>query len=119
MAEEPLRIAVVRLLSDVYSKLIDLETRLSELENKSSLLPLGYSRLAISELLISHFDTSELDGIGFNLGFDSDHLPGRTREERTRALIAFCERRQIVGKLLEECERQRPKIVWPQVPSVD
>ena len=114
---ENLRLSVVRLLSDVYEKLIDLDLRLSRLESNSETLPLGYSRLRITELIIECFDVEEINELAHAVdGIQHDGLTGRTRSERARALIAYCERRQMVHELLLHCKRARPRVTWPRIP---
>ena len=116
---EAVRRSVTRLFKAVWEKLVDLELRLAQLEERQESLPLGYSRLRLSELIIAHFDVNEIDGLAFSLDLDSDHLSGVTREERTRSLVTLCERRGNMHELLHQCKRQRPRITWPSVPFED
>jgi len=114
---ENLRLMIVRLLSDVYEKLLDLETRLSALESGSTVMPLGSSRQPITDLIISHFDRSEIDELAFEVDYlQSDQIPGHTRGERARYLVLYCERRAIIHNLLILCQTKRPSVNWPRPP---
>lgn len=103
--DEELRLWVLRFLSDIYDRLREIEAMIghdSGLER----------RVSLAQLLMSHFDSDELDSVAWNIGIDSDHIAGDTREERVHALISLCERRQMIGRLLEECMKQRPSVAW-------
>lgn len=115
MTDDHLRLTLVRLISELYEKVIGLEVRIAALEAASKSLGVGYSRLLMSELLTAHFDIDELAGVAFNIGLDE--VPGATREERARNLIGQCERRGMVGDMLQECQRLRPGVVWPKRPG--
>lgn len=114
---EALRMSFLRLLSEMSSKLMDLETRISRLEARTKRLPLGFSRLQIVELLERHFDMAELDMIMFDLDDNTEHIDGKTLSQKTRALLAYCERRGLLPDLLDRCRQLRPSITWPNIPT--
>jgi len=113
---ESLRHLVVRLFADVYDKLTDLELRVKALESRAEDLPMGYSRLQISELMSQHFDVMEIDQIAWDMNINEDEITGTTRGERARALIAYCERRLKMHELIFHCKRLRQEVLWPQIP---
>lgn len=113
---ESLRRLVVRLFADVYDKLADLELRVNALESRADKLPLGYSRLQITELMTEHFDVMEVDSMAFDMNINEDELTGQTRGERIRSLIAYCERRTKMHELIFHCKRHRPNVAWPDIP---
>ena len=70
---------------------------------------------AIRQLIIDHFDESELRTLCFDLGIDYESLPGRGKAEKARELIAYCLRTNELEDLLQACEKARPKVAWPQI----
>lgn len=114
---EKLRLTIVRLLSDIYTKILDIDTRLSALESGSTVMPLGISRQPIIDLIIAHFDRSEIDELAFELdSLEHDEIEGNTRGERARYLVNYCERRGIVHDLMILCQTKRLGVQWPRPP---
>lgn len=111
---ESLRLSMLRIFAQFSDRLMDMETRLSRLEATSKKLPSGFSRLQIIELLARHFDVGEIDMLAWDLGLNADNIRGESRDERTRALMSYCERHNLVSALLERCRDLRPEITWPK-----
>ena len=111
---ESLRLSILRIFADFSGKLMDLEMRVSRMEATNKRLPAGFSKLQIVELLERHFDVNEIDMLAWDLGLNADNIRGESRDERTRALMSYCERHNLVAALLERCQDLRPEITWPR-----
>jgi hypothetical protein len=70
-------------------------------------------RATLRQLLLDHFDISELQNLCFDLGIDFENLPGMGRADKARELIAYAERHGRLSELVAECRRLRPQIAWP------
>lgn len=67
------------------------------------------------DLIITHFDVEELNGLMFELGVRKDEIAGDTIGARSRDLVTYCERRGRLGDLLTQCARLRPAVNWQLV----
>jgi len=65
--------------------------------------------------LVARFDKSELCTLCFEMGIESENLPGETREVLARELVAYCVRHGQIPKLVEVGRRLRPDISWEDV----
>jgi len=65
------------------------------------------------ELLVSAFNEGELVTLCADLQIDYSNLPGVTKEDKARELIAYQERRGLMSELAAECQRLRPNLSWP------
>lgn len=72
------------------------------------------NRVRFRELMIKHFDVSELKTLCFDLEVDYESLGGAEsgRADKIRELILHCERRDCLSDLLAACQRQRPGVAW-------
>lgn len=66
----------------------------------------------LRQLLITHFNNSELRDLYFDLGVSYDDVEGTTKGDKARELIAFCQRHRRLLELQEFCQHQRPDISW-------
>lgn len=110
-----LRVAFVRIMSEMSEKIIDLELRVAMLESGTERLPLVYSRLEMVNQLETAFDVDEIDELAFDVGINGDGLSGDTRARRVRDLVATCERRRITADLIDLCKQRRPSYRWPDI----
>ena len=69
------------------------------------------------DLLVNHFNLSELINLSFDLGIDAENLAGQTKEDKARELISYCARRGTLPGLIERCEQLRPNVAWEIVRS--
>ena len=68
-------------------------------------------RAELRQNLAVHFSLENLRTLCFDLEFDHENLPN-SKEALARELVASCERRQIVYKLIKACHRQYPNVFW-------
>ncbi len=66
------------------------------------------------ELLRTYFDDSELRDICFSLNVDYESLPGESKADKSRELIASLERRDRIADLVAVCRQLRPNIPWQE-----
>ena len=67
------------------------------------------------QILITRFDEGELRILCFNLGIDYASLPGESKADKTRELIAYLERHARIPELVEVGRQLRPDISWIQI----
>lgn len=106
---DELRYALVRIINDINEKLVDMELRVSQLEQICGNQFRPGAELA--EMVERHFSLEEMSNLAFDLGLDGA-VGGETRGERARAMVGACERRNMVGELVGHCRRARPKVDW-------
>lgn len=70
-------------------------------------------RNALLETLSDHFSLEELKTLSFRLAVDYDQVGASSKEQFTRELILYCERRGLLADLLRECRAMRPQLDWP------
>lgn len=72
------------------------------------------NRVRLRELMLKHFDVSELKTLCFDLGVDYESLDGAYggRVDKVRELILYFERRDRVSELIAACARLRPEASW-------
>lgn len=73
----------------------------------------------LRQLLIRHFNDSELHTLCFDLGIDYEDLPGNIKADKARELVAYVQRHQQEAGLLAECRRLRPQVDWSVVMKPD
>jgi hypothetical protein len=71
------------------------------------------STTKLRQILIDYFDESELQNLTFDLGVDYENLPGKSKGDKARELIAFLDRRSRIHELVQICYQLRPKAPWP------
>jgi hypothetical protein len=59
-----------------------------------------------------HFNLDELKGIAFDLGVEFENLAGETLRAKSRELVNFCQRRNILPDLVELCAGLRARVEW-------
>jgi hypothetical protein len=73
---------------------------------------MGSNRARLKELLVTHFSLDELEDIRFGLGIPDGEIVGDTKNARTRELIEYVERHDLMSELLQVCKHERPDISW-------
>jgi hypothetical protein len=71
--------------------------------------------ILLRDLLIEHFNVSELKSICFNLNIDDELLSSNTKLDIVLDLIKFCVRRGRVQELVSLGQSLRPNASWPQI----
>ena len=71
----------------------------------------------IHQLLLKHFNESELNTLCLGLGIEYEDLAGQERPAKARQLIKYLQRQQRLGDLKTAVLRQRPMAVWPTTTS--
>ena len=74
-------------------------------------------RNRLRELLVDHFSDSELRDLCLDLGVRYQDLPGDTKRDRVRELIALHEHGDRLTELLAVCRLSRPSLDWPHPPQ--
>lgn len=74
------------------------------------------SRLRL--LLVLHFSESELRDLCFDLGIDFEIIPGPTKSDKARELLAYTSRHGHHNALIAQCRRLRPHVEWEEPPGL-
>ncbi|MCB0368634.1 MAG: hypothetical protein KDD45_04100 [Bdellovibrionales bacterium] len=61
------------------------------------------------------FNLDELRTLCFSLGVDYDDLVGEGKSGKIRELILYCQRKNMLGDLVNQCSQMRPHSLWPQI----
>jgi hypothetical protein len=72
----------------------------------------------LRSLIAKHLDVEELRTLCFDLRVDFDSLRGEGKEAKVRELAALMQRTERMPEFLAELGRIRPRVTWPEVPSV-
>ncbi len=79
---------------------------------------LDKNRLAIlRDKIVKCFNKSELKNLCLDLEIEHENLEGTTRIEMARELVAYCERCDIIDKLVKRCSELRPGKIWDEQPA--
>ncbi|MCS7061208.1 MAG: hypothetical protein RMN25_08570 [Anaerolineae bacterium] len=62
----------------------------------------------LRQLIVTYFDTDEIEAICFDLGIDYDSLPGQAKLKKVVELIEHCGRNGQIVKLIDICAQMRP-----------
>jgi hypothetical protein len=71
------------------------------------------SPAALRQLLTDLFDDGELRTLCFDLRIEYENLPGLSKADKARELVAYVNRHGRRADLLAICRRLRPKAAWP------
>lgn len=66
----------------------------------------------LRKLLTSHFNTSELQVMCFDIGVDYEELEGSNKTTKVQDLISYLYRRNELHLLIGEAKKQRPSVKW-------
>jgi hypothetical protein len=69
-------------------------------------------------LLAQYFNLEELTDLCFQLGINFENLPGSTLSRKAQELVVYCERHQLLARLLSLCRENRPQAEWPTDPDL-
>lgn len=69
----------------------------------------------LRQLLINHFDESELRTLCFDIEVDYESLPGQSKADKARELAAYVRRHGQIGRLLSKCQEIRQHVDWQSV----
>lgn len=67
----------------------------------------------LRQLLVAFFNESELKTLTFDLGIDYEMLPGQTKGDKARELIAELWRSGRLPELIQMGSQMRPNLEWP------
>ena len=70
------------------------------------------NRGALLQKLSSGFSLEELKTLSFQLNIDYDQIGAGNKDQFARELILYCERRNLMAGLLEQCRAMRPNDEW-------
>ena len=68
----------------------------------------------LQQLLVKHFDLSEMKQLCFDLTIDYEELAGDTKSEKARQLVKFGHRHGRIPEIVRQCAKERPKAEWNQ-----
>ena len=74
-------------------------------------------RLQLRELLMAHYNESELRDLCFVLGISYEHLSGNNLGDKIIALIEYAERHRRIGDVLKGGRKLRANLPWDDVCS--
>ncbi len=80
----------------------------SVLPKTRDLLDLRKLRLKVTK----YFNESELRNLCFDMNIDYEDLDGNNKSDKARELIAYCERRKSIPKLVARLRKLRPRVSW-------
>lgn len=66
----------------------------------------------LRRILLSSFNESELRDLCFDLRVDYDNLPGQSKADKARELVAYFDRRGRLAELIKVCYQLRPNASW-------
>jgi hypothetical protein len=69
-------------------------------------------QVRLRRTLAARFDMSELRVLCFDVGIDHEDLPGETKADMARELVAYCVHHGRISKLVETGRQLRPDIRW-------
>ncbi|MEM7113973.1 MAG: hypothetical protein AAF614_16180 [Chloroflexota bacterium] len=65
----------------------------------------------LRQQLSNHLTVTDLQAIAQMVGTDYDTMAGG-KGRRVLELVTHCERKQMLEKLLDECQRRKPEVNW-------
>jgi ATP/maltotriose-dependent transcriptional regulator MalT len=66
----------------------------------------------LRQTLTARFSADELRTLCFDLGIDSENLPGEGKAGKARELLLYLERYDRIPELIECCRQSRPDVPW-------
>lgn len=66
----------------------------------------------LRQLLMYHFNKSELRTLCFDIAIDYENLSGQSKADKARELVAYVKRQGQIALLLTECQKIRPHVDW-------
>ncbi|MCP4603517.1 MAG: response regulator [Proteobacteria bacterium] len=71
--------------------------------------------IKLRRILAERFDAGELRTLCFDLGVDYGNLPGESKADKARELVAYLERRDRIYKLAQVGRKHRSDIPWDDI----
>ncbi|MEZ4646331.1 MAG: hypothetical protein R3E31_27005 [Chloroflexota bacterium] len=71
----------------------------------------------LRSLMEAHFDLNGIRTLCFDLQIDFDNLEGTRKTDKVQGLILYCVQAGRLPHLLAQCNKERPLITWPTLPS--
>ena len=72
----------------------------------------------LADQIAAHYNLSELEELCFELDINFENLEGTTLNDKARALVLYCRRRQLLPGLLASLHQQRPDVSWPSLAEI-
>ncbi len=76
--------------------------------------PQSVTPTKLRQVLTTYFNETELRDLCFDLRVDYESLPGTSKADKARELVAHFERRVLLRELIAACYRLRPNIDWSE-----
>lgn len=84
----------------------------NESSKQEPINPEDIDRVALSTSLRKYFNRTEMKGLAYSLGLESDELPDVTRSKWAIDLVEYSYRHGKLKGLIYECEQLRPHAEW-------
>lgn len=78
----------------------------------SPLPPKPINLILLRESMMAAFNVSELRTLCFELSIDDENLTLQNKADLVRELIVYCQRRNLLLKLVDHCRRHRSEVDW-------
>lgn len=72
----------------------------------------------LRQTLADRFNEGELHTLCFDLGIDYDDLPGASKSDKARELVAYLKRHRRISELIDTGQQIRPDVSWDGVRAV-
>ncbi len=72
----------------------------------------------LTDQIAAHYNLSEVEELCFELDINFENLEGTTLDDKTRELVLYCRRRQLLPGLLARLDQQRPDVSWPSLAEI-
>lgn len=79
---------------------------------KTNPAPQPIDKVKLLDLMDKTFSLGELKTLCFQIGVDFDNIDGTNKHDKIRELIKYCARRNILQRLLSQCQKEREKVDW-------
>lgn len=70
-------------------------------------------RIDLRKRMIARFTTDDIRTLCHALGIEYENLGGDTRDRKVLELIGYCQRRSMLGQLVDACVAEAPDVAWP------
>lgn len=70
-------------------------------------------RIDLRKRMIARFTTDDIRTLCDALAVEFENLGGDTRDRKVLELIGYCQRRGMLGKLVDACVGEAPEVEWP------
>jgi len=91
----------------------DVVEHLRRQHNRAPIIIDPETTVMVQHALDRFFDYGEINQLAFKLGIDLENIPGSTREDKTRGLVKFVDRRGNMEALIKLIVEMRPNVPLP------